>query len=146
MKRSVREKEKVAAHRRTIFKMVCRSVPKEIEHIEDFLQQIRSLRPIDDGMMHRLLVSCTEAVNNAIIHGNKSNPKKKVVLRCIVGERTLTICVADEGKGFDPAGLQDPRDEANLLKENGRGVCPHHRTQCPAPGDFGERSADAGPS
>jgi len=38
------------------------------------------------------------------------------------GKHILTIRVKDEGRGFDPALLQDPRDEKNLLKENGRGV------------------------
>jgi serine/threonine-protein kinase RsbW len=72
--------------------------------------------------MYRLLVSCTEAVNNAIIHGNKSNPDKNIVVRCIAEKHLLTICVKDEGKGFDSEDLPDPRDEKNLLKESGRGV------------------------
>ncbi|MGD1044359.1 MAG: ATP-binding protein [Bacteroidota bacterium] len=102
--------------------MICRSNQKEISHIEKFLRRISMQLQIDDGMMHRLLVSSTEAVNNAIVHGNKSDPDKKVIIRCIVKKKTLTICVKDEGKGFDPDGLQDPREEKNLLKENGRGV------------------------
>jgi serine/threonine-protein kinase RsbW len=102
--------------------MICRSNQKEISHIEEFLRQISMKLHIDDGMMYRLLVSCTEAVNNAIVHGNKSNPDKKVIIRCVVEEKTLTICVIDEGKGFDSENLQDPRDEKNLMKENGRGV------------------------
>jgi len=69
-----------------------------------------------------IVVSCTEAVNNAMIHGNQSNPDKKVSVRCIVDKHILTIRVKDEGRGFDPAQLQDPREEKNLLKENGRGV------------------------
>jgi serine/threonine-protein kinase RsbW len=77
---------------------------------------------IDDGIMYRLLVSCTEAVNNAIVHGNKSDPDKKVIIRCIVDEKILTIYVKDEGKGFDSKSLQDPREKKNLMKENGRGV------------------------
>ena len=122
MKRSVQKNKNRKTHRNAIFKMVCPSIPKEIGHIEEFLQQIRSVQHIDDGMMHRLLVSCTEAVNNAIVHGNKSNPEKMVCVRCIVSERMLTISVTDEGNGFDPNSLQDPRNEENLLKENGRGV------------------------
>ena len=72
--------------------------------------------------MYRLLVSCTEAVNNAIVHGNNSDPDKKVIIRCTVEKKILTICVKDEGKGFDSERLQDPREEKNLMKENGRGV------------------------
>ncbi len=67
------------------------------------------------------LVSCTEAVNNAIIHGNKSAPDKSVTVRCTVEKKYLTIRVKDEGRGFDPEELQDPREEKNLMKESGRG-------------------------
>jgi serine/threonine-protein kinase RsbW len=102
--------------------MVCPSNQKEILRIEKFLQHLGVQLHIDDGMMHRLLVSCTEAVNNAIVHGNKSDPDKKVIIRCIVDEKILTIYVKDEGKGFDSKSLQDPREKKNLMKENGRGV------------------------
>jgi serine/threonine-protein kinase RsbW len=102
--------------------MVCQSNPKEIGCIEAFLQKINKKLDMDEGTMYRLLVSCTEAVNNAMIHGNKSDPNKRVTIRCIVENQSLTIRVKDEGKGFDPEGLQDPREEENLLKENGRGV------------------------
>jgi serine/threonine-protein kinase RsbW len=109
--------------RKIMFRMVCKSYPKEVACIEEFLKKVNESRlHIDDGSMHRLLVSCTEAMNNAIIHGNGSDPAKRVVVTCSVGRSFLTIRVKDEGHGFDIESLQDPRDEVNLLKENGRGV------------------------
>ena len=111
-----------SADKKFIFEMSCRSDQKEISQIEEFLRHISMQLHIDDGLMYRLLVSCTEAVNNAIVHGNKSDPEKKVNIRCVVVKRTLTVFVIDEGKGFDSDNLQDPRDEKNLMKENGRGV------------------------
>lgn len=122
MNSSVQRKKKKASQHKIVFKMICDSNPKEIVCIERFLRRVSTKIHIDDGTMYRLLVSCTEAVNNAIIHGNKSNPAKKVVIRCIAGKQELTISVKDEGKGFDPESLQDPRTEENLLKEDGRGV------------------------
>jgi serine/threonine-protein kinase RsbW len=122
MKRSVKKKQSDKIRQKCIYEMVCRSNQKEISHMEKFLKKVSMHLHIDDGMMHRLLVSCTEAVNNAIVHGNKCDPDKKVVIRCVVNKKTLTISVKDEGKGFDSESLQDPRDEKNLLKENGRGV------------------------
>jgi serine/threonine-protein kinase RsbW len=107
--------------RNTVFEMVCESNPKEIGCIETFLHQVNKKLKLDDGTIYRLLVSCTEAVNNAIIHGNKSAPDKSVNVRCIVDKRFLTVRVKDEGKGFDPEKLQDPREEKNLMKESGRG-------------------------
>ena len=108
--------------RKRIFEMRCGSNQQEISKIEKFLQQVGVQLHLDDGMMYRLLVSCTEAVNNAIIHGNKFNPHKHVIIRCMSTQRTLTICVKDEGEGFDAESLQDPREEKNLMKEHGRGV------------------------
>jgi serine/threonine-protein kinase RsbW len=107
---------------RKIFEMTCKSCPKEISCIEEFLQKINSTLKLDDGSMHRLLVSCTEALNNAIIHGNRSDSGKEVRVKCLVGARVLTVRIKDGGSGFDPSSLLDPRDEKNLLKENGRGV------------------------
>jgi serine/threonine-protein kinase RsbW len=120
--KSYTKPKKRKKYRRTVFEMACQSNPKEIGCIEFFLQQISNKLNLDDGTMYRLLVSCTEAVNNAMIHGNKSDPNKKVTIRCVVEKQFLTIRVKDEGKGFDPGSLQDPREEKNLLKENGRGV------------------------
>jgi serine/threonine-protein kinase RsbW len=122
MKSYTKPKKRKKAYRKTVFEMVCQSNPKEIGCIEQFLQQINKKLDMDDGTMYRLLVSCTEAVNNAIIHGNKSDPNKSVTVRCIVEKQSLTIRVKDEGKGFDPKRLQDPREEKNLMKESGRGV------------------------
>jgi serine/threonine-protein kinase RsbW len=104
------------------YELICRSDPKEIMNIEKFLVDIGKQIKIDDGTMYRVLVSCTEAVNNAILHGNKADPNKTVRMRCCVNGRNLKIKVQDEGEGFDSSSLPDPRDEKNLLKENGRGV------------------------
>jgi serine/threonine-protein kinase RsbW len=122
MKSTVNKIKPYVRHDRNVYEMICQSNQKEISHIEKFLQQVSEQQHLDDGMMYRLLVSCTEAVNNAIIHGNKSDPGKKVIIRCKVRKKTLTLSVKDEGTGFDPESLQDPRDERNLLKESGRGV------------------------
>ena len=122
MKSPVIKQKKDIIHQKCVYKMNCRSNPKEISRIEEFLRQVSKHLHIDDGMMYRLLVSCTEAVNNAIVHGNKSDPDKNVTIRCVVRDKSLTIYVQDEGSGFDSENLQDPRDKKNLMKENGRGV------------------------
>ena len=122
MKSIVKKGKPERKQQKCIYEMVCQSNQKEISHIEKFLKKVSRHQHIDDEMMHRLLVSCTEAVNNAIVHGNKRDPDKIVVIRCVVNKKTLTMYVKDEGNGFDPESIQDPRDEKNLLKESGRGV------------------------
>jgi serine/threonine-protein kinase RsbW len=116
------KRKKTKKNRKKIFEMVCQSNPKEIACIEQFLQQISKKISIDEETMDRLLVSCTEAVNNAIVHGNHSDPSRKIKICCMMGSQVVTVRVKDEGEGFDPDILQDPREEKNLLKENGRGV------------------------
>jgi serine/threonine-protein kinase RsbW len=102
--------------------MTCRSDPREIPKVEKFLNKVNKKAHLDDGTMYRLLVATTEAVNNAIIHGNKSDPKKQVRVSCQLIGQLLTITVRDSGRGFDPNSLANPLEEENLMKESGRGI------------------------
>jgi serine/threonine-protein kinase RsbW len=63
-----------------------------------------------------------EAITNAMVHGNKEDETKTVelTLNCLGHE--LEIEVRDQGEGFDPAGVPDPTDPANILKTSGRGI------------------------
>jgi serine/threonine-protein kinase RsbW len=63
-----------------------------------------------------------EALVNAIKHGNRKDPAKTVTIEYSATPEKFDISVADEGSGFDPAGLPDPRDQKNLHKASGRGV------------------------
>ena len=99
-----------------------RSDPKNIHRVEEFLLKVNTALHIDDEKFGSLLVVVTEAVNNAIIHGNKRNPSKKVVLTCTQRGKVLVIKVKDEGRGFNPDTVPSPIHEDNLLRETGRGV------------------------
>lgn len=109
-------------HRFAKFVFRCKSDPKEIVKIEPFLKRMNKCAKLDDGTLYRLLVGGTEAVNNAILHGNKSDPRKEVRMTCIIMKNVLKLRVKDRGKGFDPRTLPNPLDEENLMKESGRGV------------------------
>jgi serine/threonine-protein kinase RsbW len=117
MKKLAKRKEK-----RVECEMTCRSDPREIAKVEKFLEQVNKKAHLDDGTIYRLLVATTEAVNNAIIHGNRSNPSKRVRVSCRIDAQMLVMTVRDNGKGFDPNSLANPLDEKNLLKESGRGI------------------------
>ena len=111
--------KKIARHE---FTFDCKSDPREVKKIETFLNRVNSLLRLDDGTMYRLLLCCTEAVNNAILHGNHSDPAKNVHMRCVIQKTSLIVTVKDEGNGFDANDLANPLTKENLLKENGRGV------------------------
>ena len=69
-----------------------------------------------------LATALREAVANAVRHGNKQDPEREVRLEYRIHDSTVTICVEDEGEGFDPAEVPDPTDPANLLRPSGRGI------------------------
>ncbi len=77
---------------------------------------------LEETRWFNILIAVTEAVNNAIIHGNKSNPHKQVTLSVAQDGGDIVISVLDEGVGFNPATVRDPREPENLLREGGRGV------------------------
>lgn len=98
------------------------SDPREIMAVEKFLEEINARLRLDEMKFNKLLVATTEAVNNGIIHGNKRDRSKKVLLRVDINSSTMTVRVRDEGKGVDVETIPDPLAEENLLRENGRGV------------------------
>lgn len=70
----------------------------------------------------RINMAIEEAVVNAIEHGNKREPSKKVRLVFQVTPDKATMIVIDQGPGFDHRNLADPTTEELLDKPRGRGV------------------------
>lgn len=70
----------------------------------------------------KILVSVMEAVNNAIIHGNKSDETKFVEVEMSLDYNYLEVTVKDEGKGFRPYEVPDPTMPENIEMVNGRGI------------------------
>ncbi len=67
-------------------------------------------------------VAVIEAAANAILHGNREMPEKKVTVEMSVNAEQAVIKVKDEGEGFDPSAVASPVAEENILKTNGRGI------------------------
>jgi serine/threonine-protein kinase RsbW len=112
----------MANPKKDVFQITLSSEPQNIGKVEGFLQEISQSVSLDEIQMHKLMVSLTEAVNNAIIHGNKSIPEKSVTVTCTVEPGGLSIRVRDQGGGFQPETVENPLKEENLLRESGRGV------------------------
>lgn len=69
-----------------------------------------------------VLIAVSEAVNNAIQHGNQNIPNAKVALKVANQDDLFCIQINDEGSGFSHQNLPDPTAPENLLKDSGRGV------------------------
>lgn len=71
---------------------------------------------------HWVDLAVREAVANAIKHGNRGATDKKVEIDLAIEGGEVVVHVADEGEGFDPGAVNDPRAPENLLRPNGRGL------------------------
>ncbi len=94
-----------------------------IELAERMLAEVCRSSSVSDEAVYWSGMALREALANAIKHGNKLSPDKRVLVRIEVnGNAELRIAVEDQGEGFDPAGIDDPLAPQNLLRESGRGV------------------------
>ena len=95
---------------------------KELPKVERLSKKVARKMGLSEDERDNLAIAVTEAVGNAIVHGNKKNPQKKVRLVFRMGKNSVAVSVTDEGPGFDPDKLGDPLDPQNLMKESGRGL------------------------
>lgn len=93
-----------------------------ISKLDCVLSDLRNSVEITDKLFNSIYVCASEALNNAIIHGNQLNPSKCVELYLYVEDNAIHLDIIDEGEGFDESKLADPLLPENLNKENGRGV------------------------
>jgi serine/threonine-protein kinase RsbW len=109
-------------HEQIEFRVTIPSNPKNIRKVETFLKKVNKAIHLDEIQFHKLMVSLTEAVNNAIIHGNKSDAARKVILKCEHLPGWLLLIVEDQGRGFKLDLVANPLKKKNLMKESGRGI------------------------
>ncbi|MBU2446059.1 MAG: ATP-binding protein [Bacteroidetes bacterium] len=103
-------------------KYILKTSPFEIDRLPKFLSDALDGIKVKKDYFNMLLLALTEAVNNAIVHGNKSDISKKVILEFSVTDSKIKIDITDEGEGFDIDKIPDPTLPENLLRENGRGI------------------------
>lgn len=100
-------------------------IPSRAENIilvERMIEDVCDLFNIGEDYFGNILVAITEAVNNAIYHGNKANPNKNIDISFKSFPDHVSFIIKDEGSGFNYEGLPDPTNPENLEKPNGRGV------------------------
>lgn len=98
------------------------SLPENIRIVESFIDNAKEEYELNDDIYGNIMIAVTESVNNAIIHGNKSDKKKNVHLKLALQKSQITFTVEDEGAGFDFNSLTDPTLPENLTKPGGRGI------------------------
>ena len=98
------------------------STPHNVSLVGPYLDNVLGGCCVHEDLYGNMLLAVTEAVANAIIHGNGATEEKVVRVSSVREEHRLQIRVEDEGRGFDPNNIPDPTIPENLLKPGGRGV------------------------
>lgn len=99
-----------------------KSSPTSIGKIEAYVKRVASEYAISANKYPDILISVTEAVNNAIIHGNKNDQSKYVDVLVEKSTRGISFQISDQGRGFNPSEVPDPTSPDRLDCCGGRGV------------------------
>lgn len=93
-----------------------------IPEVESMIDKVSEELGLNEDHYGNILIAVTEAVNNAIIHGNKYSDSKKVRVDVKKDVSAVVFTISDEGVGFDYINLPDPTAPENLEKPDGRGI------------------------
>lgn len=98
------------------------SAIENLHVVENTIDTLTSDASISQDSYGKILIGTLEAVNNAIVHGNKSDINKFVVIDFEVKRNNLKVTVTDEGRGFNPSEIPDPTAPENIELLAGRGI------------------------
>jgi serine/threonine-protein kinase RsbW len=104
------------------------------ELIGDVVERIMSIvraMPCAQENLDTIALALNETLANAVIHGNREDPGKKVeIYGACEGEEKLLLVVTDEGQGFDPAAIPDPTTAEQIFSSHGRGLFLINQLMC----------------
>jgi serine/threonine-protein kinase RsbW len=101
------------------------NIPSDLANlrlVEKAIDELSMELELSDEVYGNIMVATMEATNNAIIHGNQSDPSKNVKIEIQMVQKELMIHIEDQGHGFDYSQVPDPTAPGNLEKINGRGI------------------------
>jgi serine/threonine-protein kinase RsbW len=98
------------------------SDPSQVSQVEPLLERFTHRLNISSDVYGNMLISLTEAVSNAILHGNQGDNTKQVCISMQRHNDALEVSVSDQGPGFDPHVVPDPTSADCIEKCGGRGL------------------------
>ncbi len=90
--------------------------------VKNFDHLLNGLKCCSSQEKDEISTALSEALANAIIHGNGNDAEKIVRLQIDIFDNKIELRITDSGKGFDPSLIQNPTRPENILKKNGRGI------------------------
>ena len=106
----------------SVYKHQLPSKLESLVEVEKIVDDLKEEFQIPEEIYGNILVSLSEATNNAIKHGNKLDPNKIITLSFLPEKNKFTFSISDEGKGFDYSDIPDPTHPDNIDKPDGRGI------------------------
>ena len=103
-------------------RMILKSEIQNINIVEKLIDEISARYNIHSDVYGKLLLAVVEGVNNAIVHGNKLQKDKDVVVEYDITEKEILFQISDSGNGFDYSNLPDPTTPENIERTHGRGI------------------------
>jgi serine/threonine-protein kinase RsbW len=94
-------------------------------HLQKVFDQLLTLareNGFSEDDIFAIHLSLEEALVNAVVHGNERNPDKKITVDYDISPDKFEVCVTDQGGGFEPDRVPDPRCGENIYKPSGRGL------------------------
>ena len=95
---------------------------ESITQLESLVEEIADRYQISEDTFANMMTCLNEVATNAIVHGNKLDADKKVIINAEVDGRRSIWTITDEGEGFDYINLADPTAPENIENLAGRGV------------------------
>lgn len=102
--------------------MIIKSDIKNISLVENLIDDLVEKHEVDSDLYGKVLLAVVEGVNNAILHGNKSNKEKDVIIDYDLNPEKIQFNILDQGQGFNYKNLPDPTLPENLERVSGRGI------------------------
>jgi serine/threonine-protein kinase RsbW len=106
----------------TVNKIEFNSDTKNINIVEKLIDDLCNEFDLHNDIYGKLLLAVVEGVNNAIVHGNKLDKEKIVIVDYLIDTEKVEFTITDEGSGFDYTNVPDPTKPENLEKTHGRGI------------------------
>jgi len=95
---------------------------ENINLVEKVIDKVSEEAKINSEIYGKMLIATVEGVNNSIVHGNKEDETKKVIISVIIENNFIKIFIEDEGPGFNYNNVPDPTIPENIENIHGRGV------------------------
>ncbi len=95
---------------------------EQLATVEKLVDSIAEKVSIEGDVYANILIGVTEAVTNAIVHGNKLDDSKLVTVEYTYSDKNVQFVITDQGAGFNYYSVPDPTLPENIEKEDGRGI------------------------